>query len=414
MPTGFITKRSVDAMKPGKADAFLWDAGDGSTKGFGVKLTPAGARSYVFQYRVGGRGAKTKRVLIGKHGAWTPTNAREEAERLSRLVSQGEDPAALKAEKRRVAVDLAFNKYALRFHEACKGAGWRNLVERTLRLHVVPVLADKPLPAITRADVSAVLDRHPATARAQRRNTFAVLRKLFRWANSRGDLGRSPCEGMETPPAVRPRDRVLTDDELRRIWLASANAGKLFGPVVRMLIATGQRREEVTRLDWKELDRARALWTLPADRAKNGEQHTVPLNPLALATLDSLAGKKWPKSGWVFATSGDKPFTAHAKGKTKIDSVLSKDGDGDMPGWRLHDLRRTLATGLQRLGVRFEVTEAILNHVGQSRAGVAGIYQRHTWADEKKAALDAWSQHLTQLLHPPDAGNVVHLAEARA
>ncbi|KQM98734.1 tyrosine-type recombinase/integrase [Sphingomonas sp. Leaf25] len=408
MATGKVNKRSVDALKPGTGVSFLWDD---DLKGFGVKVTPAGALSYVLQYRMGGREAKTQRYSIGAHGSpWTPATARTEAERLLMLVAQGIDPSEADRKRRDDAVNLAFSAYADRFHAACKGDGWRALVARCLRLHVKPVLASKALPAITKADVVAVFDAMPADQQANRRNVFAVLRRLFRWAIGRGDIERTPMEGMETPPAVRARDRWLSDDELVRVWNAAPACHRCFGPIVRLLIATGQRREEVSGLDWSELNRADRLWRIPGTRTKNGEPTTVPLNDLAVAELDAVArGDKWPKRGRTFTTSSGEGFTAYSKGKDKLDATVAAAGD-PLPAWRLHDLRRTLATGLQRLGVRFEVTEAVLNHVGGSRAGVAGVYQRHDWKQEKRDALDAWGRHVAACLTGvDDETNVVAL-----
>lgn len=413
MASGKVNKRTVDTMRPGAGVAFLWDD---DLKGFGAKITPGGAIGYVYQYRMGGREAKTRRYTIGAHGSpWTPATARTEAERLAVLVAQGTDPVEADRQRRREAVDLSFKPYSQRFHEACKGEGWGKLVERTLRLHCWPVLTGKAIPAITRADVVAVFDAMPAEQQAGRRNTFAVLRRLFRWAIGRGDLARSPMEGMETPPPVRARDRVLDDAELRRVWIAAEQGHRRFGPIVRLLICTGQRRDEVTGLDWSELDRAAALWRLPGERTKNSEGHSVPLNALALATLDGMAGgEKWPKRGRVFSTSTGGAYTAHAKGKAQLDAVIGKDGGDPLPAWRLHDLRRTLATGLQRLGVRFEVTEAVLNHLSGSRAGVAGVYQRHHWTVEKRDALRAWSEHLERAIAGIEENNVIPLAARRA
>lgn len=226
-------------------------------------------------------------------------------------------------------------------------------------MHVKPMLRDKALPTITRIDVVAVLDRKPEAQAANRRNAFAVMRRLFRWAISRGE---------------------------------APNCHRCFGPIVRLPIATGQGREEITSLNWSELDRGEREMRLSGDRTKNGEPTSVPLNNLAIAELDRVAdGTSWPRRGLVLRTSTGAAFTAHAKGKRTIDKLIADEDDGPIPPWRLHDLRRTLATGFQRLGVRFEVTEALLNHVSGSRADVAAIYQRHDWKPEKREALDAWN-----------------------
>ena len=401
MASGKITKRTVDALIASRSEGFLWDDG---IKGFGAKITKSGAVSYILQFRMGGREASTRRYTIGSHGSpWTPATAREEAQRLFLLIAQGIDPVEVEKQRRREAVDLAFSNYAERFERSCVGRGWKVLVARSFRIHVKPVLGSKPLPKITRSDVVAVFDRMPDCQVANRRNVFAVLRRMFRWAVSRGDIDRSPMEGMETPPAVKARDRWLSDQELARIWEHAPKTHHCFGPIVRLLIVTGQRREEVSSLSWEELEQFERMWTLPGDRAKNGEPNRIPLNELAVAVLDAVAGKStWPRRGKVFSASTGGGFTGYHKGKEKLDRMVAEDGGDPIAPWRLHDLRRTLATGFQRLGVRFEVTEAVLNHVGGSRAGVAGIYQRHDWKAEKREALDLWNNHVVSILAKAD------------
>lgn len=396
MASGKITKQSIDALIAKRHEGFLWDNG---IKGFGAKITKSGKVAYVLQFRMGGREARTRRYTIGSHGSpWTPATARDEAVRVSLLIAKGIDPVEADQQRRREAVDLAFDNYADKFERSCVGRGWKVLVERSLRIHVKPVLGSKPLPKITRIDIVTVFDRMPAQQAANRRNVFAVLRRLFRWAVSRGDVERSPMEGMETPPPVKARDRWLSDSELAKVWKHAMQTHPCFGPIVRLLIVTGQRREEVSSLSWDELDRGERLWTLPGNRAKNGEPNRIPLNGLAMAVLDELAaGPEWPRKGKVFQTSTGGSFTGYDKGKKKLDQLIEEDSGEPLAPWRLHDLRRTLATGFQRLGVRFEVTEAVLNHVGGSRAGVAGIYQRHDWKEEKRQALADWNHHLLSI-----------------
>ncbi len=321
MASGKITKRSVDALISSGQHDILWDD---SIKGFGAKRTKAGAVSYVLQFRMGGRESKTRRYTIGSHGSpWTPATARAEAERLAILIAQGIDPGEAERQRRRESVDLAFDNYSDRFAEACVGEGWRRLVKRSLELHVKPVLGSKPLPNLTRIDIVAVFDRMPRAQIANIRNVFAVLRRLLRWAVSRGDIDRSPMEGMETPPPVKPRDRWLSDEELGRIWMAAPNTHSCFGPIIRLLIVTGQRREEVSSLRWEELNRKDLLWTLPGERAKNGEPNRIPLNELAVAILDEVAGSAiWPRSGRMFTTSRGGRFTGYSKGKIKLDLLI--------------------------------------------------------------------------------------------
>jgi integrase len=421
MARGRINKSSVDAILPGGAEVMLWDD---KIAGFGLKVTPAGAKTYLFQYRLGGRAGRTRRFTIGRHGSLTPDRARREAERLAIIVAQGTDPQQEKQDKGRRAIDLAFKGYAQRFVEDCLKIRWKASHkdgEALLRLYAIPVLGNKSLPDIDRADIRAVLQpvrRKVATCR----NLFAVLRRLFRWAVSEGDLKVSPLVGMEPPPLPVKRDRVLSDDEVRLFWRATEKQAYPFGPLFRLLLITGQRLEEVSGLQWSELEQAKATWSLPANRAKNGNASRVPLSKLALTELDALAkrtGRKdgWPRRGLVFTTTGETSVSGHSRAKARLDKNISdlaaKEPDMHVGPWRLHDLRRTLATVMQRLGVRFEVTEAILNHVSGSKSGVAGVYQLHDWGTEKVTALQAWADHIAGLLSASDKSNVVSLASVR-
>lgn len=403
-----LTKKTVEAAAVGPTNVFIWDEG---LKGFGLKVTPVGRRIYIFQYRVGGREARTKRFTIGVHGSpWTAEKARIEAERLSTMASQGSDPMLAEKRRRREAVSLEFATYVQLFTDRYLKTNWKASWtdgKRVLDLHVVPVLKGQALSNVTRRDISMVLDRltdRPATAKL----TFATLRKLFRWAVDRGDIPLSPLTDMTGPPTVAARDRVLSDEELASVWEAAETLGHPFGPMLRLLIATGARREEVAALDWLELDQDGRTWTLPGARAKNGVAHVIPLNDAALGVLGTLPARR---SGLVFSANGKTPPSGFSKAKLRLDKAAlerlrSRAVDRgelqaeefDIPPFRLHDLRRTVATGLQRLGVRFEVTEAVLNHISGAKGGVAGVYQRHHWGDEKRSALAAWNAHLEAVI----------------
>jgi integrase len=429
MATGKITNTSVAAIKVGARDQYLWDK---DLRGFGLKVTPKGNRVYIVQYRLNGRAGKTRRVTIGNHGSpWTPSTAREEAGRLLIAVRQGVDVAAQRNERKRVAIELGFSGYAERFVtdylKSNWASSWRD-AESALNRFAVPVLGDKPLPSITRSDLRSVLDK-VGNKVAARRYLYAVLSRLFKWAISQGDLDRNanPMADMEAPPSAQERDRTLEDWELRLAWQASLDLPKPYGAIVRLLAALGQRRDEVGELDWKELDRSAREWQIPKERTKNRLPHMVPLPDIAIAELDAIAGgEKWPKRGLVFPSSENTAPSGYSKAKRKLDAAMialarkeAEKAAGNaaevvIEPWRLHDLRRTCSTGMQRLGVRFEVNEAVLNHRSGSKAGVAGVYQRHEWKDEKRSALNAWAAHIGLILSGAEETNVVQLAEARA
>ena len=229
------------------------------------------------------------------------------------------------------------------------------------------------------------------------------------------------------PAAPKARERVLADRELAVVWKAADTLGDPFAPFFRLLILTGQRRSEVAGIMWGELDRATATWTIPTSRAKNGVAHIVPLAPDALAELDRLAlalqtkakdnepdAKRWPKGGFVLTTTGRTPISGMTKAKKALDEAAAKAGGNDkLPAWRIHDLRRTMATGFQRLGARYEVTEAILNHVSGAKGGVAGIYQRYDWREEKRSALEAWARHVAEIIAPAEETNVIPIGTAK-
>jgi integrase len=196
----------------------------------------------------------------------------------------------------------------------------------------------------------------------------------------------------------------LTDHELRAVWQATSGGGA-FNAIVRALILTGQRREEVAGMTWAELDDDLSTWTIPAGRAKNGVSHVVPLSVPVQALLRGVARQE----GSDLVLPGLRgTFNGFGKAKAQLDKASG------VTDWRLHDIRRTAATGLQRLGVRLEVTEAVLNHVSGSRAGIIGIYQRHDYAVEKRAALDAWGAHVAAIVEGREAAGNVTLLQRSA
>lgn len=414
-----ISKSAVDAVQPQEREEVYWDD---RLAGFGLKVTPAGSKVYIYRYRVAlpGQAARTapKKYTIGKHGELTPDQARRRAQELAAIVASGVDPreqeiAALSARKeaarreqefRLQESDLAFDRIAARWlehyeHEKGRRPSSVMMAQLVVRRYLLPKFGSQPITQLAHKDLQSVIDAIPLYKRAMRRNVFAYSSVLFGWALRRQYIPANPLSSMEKPQAPISRDRVLDDAELFKVWKATEFLSDPWGAFYRLLILTGQRKSEVAGIAWSELSRSTAIWTIPADRAKNKSPHLVPLSAPVIAELDRLAGgQSWPQAGYALTTTGRAPISGFSKAKRILDEQIAELGQGaSVSHWRVHDLRRTVATGLQRLGVRFEVTEAVLNHISGAKGGIAGVYQRHDWAEEKQAALEAWASYVERV-----------------
>jgi integrase len=251
---------------------------------------------------------------------------------------------------------------------------------------------------------------------------LTCLSKFFSWLLAQRTIEKNPCDGIERPKPPRPRDRVLTDDEVRWLWMACDQVSEPFGPLLKLLLVTGQRREEVARMRRAELSADGTSWLLSPARTKNKRPHEVPLSPLARQII-SGARQIVDEPVFVFTTTGRTPVSGFSRIKRRVDAAMLacarsevEDAALDpnsvtLPAWRIHDLRRTVATGLQRLGVPMPVTEKVLNHVSGSHSGIAGVYQRHEYASEKRAALEAWANLLTMIVDHkalPNISSIYH------
>jgi integrase len=218
--------------------------------------------------------------------------------------------------------------------------------------------------------------------------TLKSIKTFLRWCVGRAVLDQSPAEGVPLPAKEVARDRVLDDEELARVILAARQIGGPYSGIVELLALTGQRREEVARLQWEELDLARRIWTIPKSRTKNAKAHVVYLSEQALSAV-TRADRRGPL---VFSLLGTKPFQEFSRAKRVLDQLSG------VTGWRVHDLRRTCVSGMARLGVAPHVADKILNHQTGTISGVAAVYQRHEFLAERRAALDLWGAHVSQLL----------------
>ena len=325
------------------------------------------------------------------------------------IVRQGIDPVEAQREAKRKEKALNIAAYCDFFVDLYLQPHWPDTwpeAMRTLENVVKPRWGKRSLLSLKRADMVKLMDEY-ADRPGRKKYVHSLLRKMFNWAVDRDDIEVSPLAGMKAPKAVASRRRVLNKEELVCLWKACDQVGWPWGPYVRLLILTMQRRQEVAEMDWSEIDLVAKTWTLPAERAKNGEAHIVPLTNLAIEQLKAMQPKA---SGLVFTTTGKTAVSGFSKAKRTLDTEMiavmkerQRTGIGGVTvvliaEWRLHDIRRTGATNLQALGIPIEVTEAVLNHISGTRAGVAGIYNRYKYEPEKRAALEAWDQQLQELV----------------
>ncbi len=402
-----LTERMIAAatVLPGRKDRLLFDT---ECAGLGLRITVAGGRGFLHQWRDAATGAR-RREPLGSWPALTLAHARDALRVRAGKLAQGIDPAAeraaRKAEATRATAEAALTLDRLIddwhvLHLSDRRPRYAAEAVRALRYGLAPLLA-RPAIRLDRADVLPLLDALAKDGKpAMAARTAAYGRACFQWAMKRGLLPRNPFALLPLRAVTPARDRVLADGELAAIWRAAEASTGRFGSLVRMLLLTGQRREEAAGMAWPEIADDMATWTIPGSRTKNAAPHTVPLAEPVRAILRAT-----PRCGkLVFGGPDSKAFAGWSKAKTRLDA---RSG---VTSWRLHDLRRTLATGMQRLGVRLEVVEAVLNHTSGTRAGIVGIYQRHDWAAEKRAALDAWARHVAAVTTGEAPGvNVVAL-----
>jgi integrase len=269
-------------------------------------------------------------------------------------------------------------------------------VKRILHKEVLPALGQRRITEIGRREildlVDAIADRGAVTLA---RRCHAHLHRLFRWSVGRSIIESNPMADLPKPGAEVRRKRVLSDDELRLAWGAAEQVGWPMGSAIQLLVLTLSRRDEIGDLRWSEIDKARNEIRLEGERTKNGEPHTIPLSSTALALIDALP--RVAGSEFVFTTTGTTPVSGWSRAKESLDRLMLARAKSLAP-WRIHDLRRTAATGMERLGIKLQVVEALLGHVAGSRAGVVGIYQQHTYAEEKREAVERWAAHVASLI----------------
>jgi len=369
MTVGKITISSIN-----KLQGWLWDI---AVTGFGARRQTNLVHYYI-RYRHNG----TQIVRsIGRHGALTPDTARAKAKQLLGVVAGGTDPfaQALSGEGFPAAVD----RYLERRRPSLKPRSF-HANERYLRGHASP-LHGLRLAQIDRRKIAALLGEIETSSGPVARNRLrSALSAFFSWCVAEGLLEMNPVTGTAKASENGSRERVLTHDELRKLWRSLGDDP--FSNAVRLLLLTGQRRAEIGGLQWSEIDLGGKMIILPPARTKNSRQHELPLSAQALAIIAGLPRRNTTE--YLFGTRG---FDHWERAKSALDQRLR------ISEWHLHDLRRTCATQMSELGVLPHIVEAVLNHQSGHKGGVAGIYNRAKYSDEMRTALQRWADHLDKI-----------------
>ncbi len=388
---------------------------DANVAGLRVRLGPSGRPSFIFRKRVGG---KPCNIALGTFSPrFTLADARKKARTLVSDIEAGLNPAAdARAQaKRKGPGSLTIRNMLPDYIAAKRLAGRRSVdeMERTLTRDVLPVLGDRLADTVTRGDVTRLIEDIQAPVQA--RAVHAQLSAFYTWAMPALDrLPANPCRDARRPEKPKSRERVLTDRELQALWRVAEGEAQPWRSGLQLLILTGQRREEVFAADRAEIDAKGKLWTIPRERAKNGAEHLVPLSDGALAALAVVPEVKDASKLFTTRMNSETGPSGFSKAMTRIRKALDKELETAAPHWTLHDIRRTVATGMQRLGITAEVVEAVLNHISGSKAGIAGVYQRHKFLAEKRHALDAWGAEVARIVKGKGRDNVVPLRRKRA
>ena len=412
-----LTAATVDKMQPTDRRQEIPDS---LCTGLYLTVQPTGKKGWQVRYRHGG---VHRRMTLGGYPVLSLADARQRARDTMAAATEGRDPAgevkAAKApkpeddrDKLAAVIGLFMKRHAAHNRRAAD-------VAAMFKREIMAKWGERAIHEITKRDaidlLDAIVDRgSPITAN----RLLAHLRTVWTWAKGRDIITTSPFDGIKPPSPEKSRDRVLTDQEIIWFWRACEKLGQPFGPLYRLLLLTGQRLREVAEMTEGEM--RGNLWIIPAARVKNGDEHSVPLSEAASAVLGAVQ-RISGKAGYVFTTTGQSPVSGFTRAKGRLDKLMAdiaNEGRAEgidrieIPPFTIHDLRRTAASGMAGLRFPPHVVEAVLNHRSGTRRGVAGVYNRFDYADEKRAALEAWGNYVTRLVEG-GAANAMQLAGAR-
>jgi integrase len=383
-------------LLPGKTERIVFDD---DLPGFGLRVRDGGSRVYVTQYKLG---AKQRRITLGSTKELTLVQARFRAKDVLAKVHLGEDPASAKSEARARATDTfkaAADRYLLYKEKKLRPASYY-----TTRLYLMKhlrLLHELRIDKIDRREIasrlSAIAQNHGAVTADRARSALSAF---FAWAIAEGLADSNPVIGTTKYAEPPSRDRVLTEDELAAVW--SALPDNDYGHVLKLLVLTACRADEIAWLRWSEIDLGERKISFPAERTKNKRPHLVPLSATAIDIIKNIPRRA--DRDLVFGR-GDGGFQGWSKCKAELDAKLN------IPDWVIHDIRRTVATRMAEAPVSIQphIIEAVLNHVSGHKGGIAGIYNKATYWTEKRYALDRWEHHLAVILAQASGANVLSM-----
>ena len=373
-----LTAKFVENIKPiGKRQEFC----DPLVKGFGLRVSAMGAKTFFIRFRYRG---KIQRQTIGTYPSFSLADAREKA---LEILAQAEKGTLHQFEEAQLTISEVHENF-ITLYAKVHNKDWR--VSKSRLKKFLDQYGDMKLADLQRRDIIAYLDSLMAAGTPTQANrAHAALSKFLNWCVERCYIEHSPCYGVKKPAKENPRERVLNEDELIKVWSVCSKFGYPFCPLLKILMLTAQRRNEVSGMRWSELDLKNKVWTIPAGRAKNGKSHNVPLSQAVIDILESLP--RFLHSDYVFTTTGKTPVSGLGKYKQRIDIMTN------VAGWVFHDFRRTAASGMAKLEIPPYVVEKVLNHISGTFSGVLGVYNQYGYDREKREALNAWADYLTGL-----------------
>jgi len=402
MAVKVLTTRFVDAAKPrhnSAGDAVRAEYPDAACPGLHLVVQPTGTRSWAFRFRrrtdrknvkltLGKAGDGGLSLAAARHAAAAHRHRLEQGAVLVTPVTAVTPQSVRTGDKVETAVASFLELHVRRKNRISTARVTENIFNRI----IVPAWRNRTIDSIRRRDIIDLVEDVAASGRGYHANrTCAVLSKFFAWLVARDALTFSPVTGVERPHKEKIRSRVLTDDELRVLWLACGHEGAS-GEAIRLMTLTGARRGEVGEMSRREVDQDHQLWNLPAERTKNGRPHTIPLSTQAWTLIE--ARPRFAGCDFVFTIDGKRAVNNWDEVKHRISAKAGITASS----WRLHDLRRTCASGMQKLGVSVPVIEKALNHISGTFRGIVGVYQTHDYADEVRIALQRWADRVEEIV----------------